>query len=133
MISDPRNLPKWDRHIVSVRGVPPDGLQPEDRYVTAMRMLGVTGKVEAEVLEVDRPRLARIRLRGFLDATVTSKITPLSGGTRSLLEHEVDFHFRGGGLAAFVTEGLGLTGGPSVVLRRGTLAQKRQIEAAHRR
>jgi uncharacterized protein YndB with AHSA1/START domain len=128
VVADPRNLPKWERHIISVSGLPKNGLKPGDRYLTEMRMFGVTGKVEAEVLQLEPPRFSRIRLRGILDATVTTRITPISGGKRSLLEHDVEYHFRGGGLAAFATEGLGLTGGPSVVLRRGTLAQKRQVE-----
>ena len=100
--------------------------------VTRRAVAATTTRRPARRRRTQAERTAAMRAR-LLDATVTSKITPLSGGTRSLLEHEVDFHFRGGGLAAFVTEGLGLTGGPSVVLRRGTLAQKRQIEAAHRR
>ena len=130
VVSDPRNLPRWDRHVISVRGVPDGGLRPGSRYVTEMRMLGVTGAVEAEVLEIDPPRRSRIRLRGILDATVETKVSPLSGGKRSLLEHDVKYHFRGGGLAAFATQGLELTGGPGVVLRRGAMAQKRQIEAS---
>jgi len=133
VVSDPRNLPKWDRHILSVRGVPDDGLQEGVRYVTELKMLGVRGTVEAEVLEIDPPKRSRIRLRGLLDATVNTIISPLAGGRRSLLEHDVEYHFRGGGLAAFATQGLGLTGGPGVVLRRGTMAQKRQIEEFARR
>ncbi len=130
VVADPRNLPKWDRHIISVEGVPADGLQVGTRYITELRMFGVTGKVEAEVLELEAHRRSRIRLRGFLDATAETKVTPISGGSRSLLEHDIEYHFRGGGLAAFATQGLGLTGGPSLVLRKGTMAQKRQIEAS---
>jgi uncharacterized protein YndB with AHSA1/START domain len=133
VVSDPRNLPKWDRHIISVRGVPDDGLVQGDRYTTELKMLGVRGTIEAEVLEIEPPMRSRIRLRGLLDATVKTKVSPLSGGERALLEHDVEYHFRGGGLAAFATQGLGLTGGPSVVLRRGAMAQKRQIEEIVRR
>jgi uncharacterized protein YndB with AHSA1/START domain len=128
VVSDPRNLPRWDRHISAVRGVPDDGLARGDHYTTELRMFGVRGTVEAEVLEMDPPKRSRIRLRGLLDATVNTSVSPLAGGRRSLLEHNVEYHFRGGGLAAFATQGLGLTGGPSVVLRRGVMAQKRQIE-----
>jgi hypothetical protein len=128
VVSDPRNLPKWDRHVLSVRGVPDDGLYEGVRYTTVLKMLGVRGTVEAEVLEIDAPKRSRIRLRGLLDATVNTIISPLSGGRRALLEHDVEYHFRGGGLAAFATQGLGITGGPGVVLRRGVMAQKRQIE-----
>jgi carbon monoxide dehydrogenase subunit G len=132
VVSDPRNLPKWDRHILSVTGVPDDGLKPGVRYTTELKMLGVRGTLEAEVLDLEPPRRSRIRLRGFLEATVRTSVSPLSNGSRALLEHDIVYHFRGGGLAAFATEGLGLTGGPSMVLRRGTLAQKRQIEALAR-
>jgi uncharacterized protein YndB with AHSA1/START domain len=133
VVSDPRNLPKWDRHILSVRGVPDDGLAQGDHYTTELKMLGVRGTVEAEVLEMEAPKRSRIRLRGLLDATVNTSVSPLAGGVRSLLEHDVEYHFRGGGLAAFATQGLELTGGPSVVLRRGVMAQKRQIEEMVRR
>ncbi|HXJ62250.1 MAG TPA: hypothetical protein VNN79_00715, partial [Actinomycetota bacterium] len=64
---------------------------------------------------------------------VNTSVSPLAGGRRALLEHDVEYHFRGGGLAAFATQGLQITGGPSVVLRRGALAQKRQIEDMVRR
>jgi uncharacterized protein YndB with AHSA1/START domain len=133
IVSDPRNLPKWDRHILSVRGVPDDGLAEGVRYTTELKMLGVRGTIEAEVLEIEPPKRSRIRLRGLLDATVNTLVSPLSGGKRSLLEHDVQYHFRGGGLAAFATQGLELTGGPSVVLRKGAMAQKRQFEELVRR
>lgn len=133
VVSDPRNLPRWDRHILSVRGVPDDGLAEGDRYTTELKMLGVRGMIEAEVLEIEPPKRSRIRLRGLLDATVKTSVSPLAGGLRSLLEHDVEYHFRGGGLAAFATQGLELTGGPSVVLRRGAMAQKKQIEDIVRR
>jgi len=133
IVSDPRNLPKWDRHILSVSGVPDDGLTEGARYTTELKMLGVKGTVEAEVLEMDPPKHSRIRLRGLLDATVQTIVRPLSGGRRSLLEHDVEYHFRGGGLAAFATQGLQMTGGPTIALRRGAMAQKRQIEDMVRR
>jgi len=133
VVSDPRNLPRWDRHILAVRGVPDDGLTEGARYTTELKMMGVRGTVEAEVLEMDPPKRSRIRLRGLLDATVNTSVSPLSGGRRALLEHDVEYHFRGGGLAAFATQGLQLTGGPSVVLRRGAMAQKKQIEEMVRR
>lgn len=132
-MSNPRNLPHWDRHIISVRGVPDDGLAEGDHYTTELKMLGVRGSVEAEVLEMDPPKRSRIRLRGLLDATVNTSVSPLAGGERTLLEHDVEYHFRGGGLAAFATQGLELTGGPTVMLRRGVMAQKRQIEEMVRR
>jgi uncharacterized protein YndB with AHSA1/START domain len=133
VVSDPRNLPTWDRHILSVQGVPDDGLKEGVRYVTELKMLGMKGTVEAEVLEIDPPKQSRIRLRGLLDATVKTIVSPLAGGTRSLLEHDVEYHFRGGGLAAFATQGLQITGGPAIALRKGAMAQKRQIEEMVRR
>ena len=86
VVSDPRNLPKWDRHILSVQGVPADGLKEGVRYTTELKMLGVKGSIEAEVLEIDPPKQSRIRLRGLLDATVKTIISPLAGGKRSLLD-----------------------------------------------
>ena len=133
VVSDPRNLPRWERRIIAVRGVPEDGLTEGVRYTTELKMFGVRGTVEAEVLEMEPPKRSRIRLRGILDATVQTMVSPLAGGKRSLLAHDVEYHFRGGGLAAFATQGLGITGGPSMVLRRGALAQKQQIEELVRR
>ena len=38
VISDPRRLPQWDRHIVRVEGVPAGGLLEGMRYTTEMRL-----------------------------------------------------------------------------------------------
>jgi len=130
VVADPRNLPQWDRHITAVDGLPQDGLKEGAVYTTRLRMMGVEGRVEVEVLEIDPPKRARIRLRGLLYATVETRLTPISGGKRTLLEQDVDFSIRGGRLASLATKGLELTGGPDLVLRRGVLAQKRQIESA---
>ena len=43
VVSDPRNLPRWDRHIISVEGVPEEVLKEGARYVTELKMLGVRG------------------------------------------------------------------------------------------
>ena len=127
VVSDPANLPHWDRHIVRVTGVPPGGLAHGMSYVTEMRFMGVRARVRAKVLEWDPPRRAAIRLEGLLDATVTSIVEPLPGG-RSRLEHVVEYRFRGGPLGDVAARSLRLVGGAQYALRHGTLAQKREIE-----
>jgi uncharacterized protein YndB with AHSA1/START domain len=127
IISDPRNLPHWERHIVAVNGVPATGLHEGSRYVAEMRLLAVRTKVHAEVLEWDPPRRVSIRLTGVLDATVTSTVEPL-GARKSRLKHVVEYRFRGGPLG-LVGRSLRMVGGARYALRHGTLAQKREIEA----
>ena len=127
-ISDPRNLPRWDRHITAVEGVPDQGLSVGVRYSTELRFVGVAGIVDAEVLEWDPPRSSKILLRGFIEAVVFTRVEPLPRG-RSRIVHEVRYGFRGGPVGSLAARALRITGGPQLVLRRGTLAQKRQIEA----
>jgi uncharacterized protein YndB with AHSA1/START domain len=127
VISDPRNLPHWDRHIVRVDGIPPGGLREGDRYTTDMRFMVLRTSIDGEALEWDPPRRAVVRLRGLLDADVTSTIEPLSGG-RSLLRHVIDYRFRGGPLGDIAARSLARLGGAHLALRHGTLAQKRHIE-----
>ena len=131
VISDPRNLPHWDRHIVRVEGIPEDGIREGTRYTTEMRFFAFRTKVEGDVLEWDPPRGSKIRLSGLLDATVTSTIEPLAGD-HSLLEHIVDYRFRGGPLGELAARSLARVGGAHLALRRGTLAQKREIEERYR-
>jgi uncharacterized protein YndB with AHSA1/START domain len=127
VISDPRNLPRWDRHITGVEGVPDQGLDVGVRYATELRFMGVAGVVDAQVLEWDPPRSSRIRLRGFIEAVVHTRVEPLPHG-RSRIVHEVRYGFRGGPVGTLAAHALRVTGGPQLVLRRGTLAQKRQVE-----
>jgi uncharacterized protein YndB with AHSA1/START domain len=127
VVSDPRNLPHWDRHIVRVTGVPETGLVEGLRYVTEMRFMAFHARVRAEVLEWDPPRRATIRLTGILDATVTSTVEALEDG-RSRLEHVVEYRFRGGPFGQIAARSLALVGGDHYALRHGTLAQKREIE-----
>lgn len=127
VISDPRRLPYWDRHIVRVEGVPAEGLREGMRYTTEMRLMLLRSTIDGEVLEWDPPHRAKIRLVGLLDATVTSTIETLSGG-RSLLEHVIDYRFRGGPFGEIAARSLARVGGAHLALRRGTLAQKRDIE-----
>ena len=127
VIADPRNLPHWDKHIVRVVGVPPEGLSEGARYVSEMRFVALRANVQGEVLEWDPPRRSTIRLSGVLNATVTTTIEPLDGD-RSQLEHVVDYHFRGGLLGDLAARSLAAVGGAQFALRRGVLAQKREIE-----
>ena len=124
--SDPANLPHWDRHIVSVR-IPPGGLGPAVTYEVTMRFMALRTTVGAEVLEWDPPRRAIVRLSGLLEATVSTTIAPLSH-ERSVLRHEITYRFRGpfGGMGA---QSIKAVGGSQLALKRGVLAQKREIEA----
>jgi uncharacterized protein YndB with AHSA1/START domain len=132
VISDPRNLPHWDRHIVRVDGVPADGLHVGTHYTTEMRFMAFRSTVAGEVLEWEPPRRSKIRLTGLLDATVTSTVESLAGD-RSVLEHVIDYRFRGGPLGEIAARSLARVGGAHLALRHGTLAQKREIEARYRR
>jgi len=131
VISDPRRLPYWDRHIVRVEGVPAGGLLDGMRYTTEMRFFAFRSTIDGEVLEWDPPKRSTIRLTGLLEATVTSTIEPLAGD-RSLLEHTVDYRFRGGPLGEIAARSLARMGGAHLALRHGTLAQKRDIEMRYR-
>lgn len=128
--SDPRNLPHWDRHIVSV-SVPPSGLDAGARYDVVMGFMGVRSTVPARVLEWEPPWRAKVHLGGLLDATVTTSIASLPFG-RSLLRHEVDYRFAGP-LGRFAAASVNAVGGAEFALKRGTLAQKRQVEARSRK
>ena len=127
VVSDPRRLSHWDRHVESVEGIPAAGLARGVRYATVMRFITVRGHVDAEVLEFEPPHRSVIRLTGMLEAVVTTTVEPLPG-ERSLLKHVVDYHFRGGVIGDFAARSLRLLGGAQLVLRHGTLAQKHEIE-----
>ncbi len=128
--ADPRNLPRWERHIVTVEDVPQDGLAAGATYTVVMRFLTVRAKVHAEVLEWEPPARARVRLSGLLDATVTTTIRALGPG-RSRLEHEVEYSFRGA-LGDFAARSLRALGGAQLALMVGTRAQKHEIESRAR-
>jgi carbon monoxide dehydrogenase subunit G len=127
VVANPRNLPRWDRHITTVEGVPPNGLTRGSGYSTRVQFMGVGARVNAKVLEIEPPRYAKVRVEGFMDATVETTIAPLGNG-RSRLEHDVLYRFRGGPIGKMAAQALRMTGGPQLVLRRGTMAQKRQAE-----
>ena len=128
-ISDPKNLPHWDKHIETVEGMPATGLDEGVTYSTVMRFMSFRARVGAEVLEWVPPRRCVIALSGLLDAVVTSTVEPISSEL-TLLEHDVDYRFPGGFLAELAARSLRLMGGPQMALRHGTLAQKHAIEDA---
>jgi uncharacterized membrane protein len=127
VVSNPRHLPRWNRYIRAVHDVPEDGLRPGDRYWTEMGGFGVRFKVRAEVLEVDPPHYARVRLTGPFEAVVRTWVRP-AGPRRARLEHEVEYSVRGGPIGAVVARALRVLGAPQV-LKRGIRAQKRQVES----
>jgi ligand-binding SRPBCC domain-containing protein len=124
--SDPRNLPHWDRHIVAVK-VPEKGLRQASKYSVVMGFMGVRASIPCTVLEWEPPWRAKIRLGGVLNATVTTSIASLPFD-RSLLRHQIDYVFRGP-LGAFAAASVNAVDGAQYALKRGTLAQKREIEA----
>jgi carbon monoxide dehydrogenase subunit G len=126
IVSDPKNLAHWDRHIVSVR-LPPDGFAPGVGYEVTMGFMGVRSVVKVEILEWEPPWRSRLRLEGLLEATVTTSVASMPFD-RSVLRQQVDYRFRGP-LGRFGAASLNAVGGAQLGLRRGVLAQKRQIEA----
>lgn len=127
--SDPRNLPHWDRHIAGVR-LPPTGLERGASYQATLGFMGVHATVPCRVLEWEPPWHAVFHLGGLLDATVTTSIASLPFD-RSVLRHEVEYVFRGP-LGRFAAASVNAVGGAEFALRRGTLAQKEQIEMLFR-
>jgi uncharacterized membrane protein len=127
VVADPRNLPRWDRHVVAVRGVPEGGLRVGTEYVTDLRFMGIAARLRARVLQLESPRFSRIKLSGILDAIVETRLEPIRGD-RTRLDQRVDFRFVGGPLGAFAASAVrGL--GAQTILHRGVIAQKRQAEA----
>lgn len=126
VVADPRNLPRWNRYIRSVEGVPNGALSPGDRYTTTLGALGATVRVDAHVEEIDPPRFSRIRLSGPIEAVVRTWVRPIGTG-RARLEHEVDYRLRGGPVGEVIARALRITGAPAL-LRHGIRAQKRQAE-----
>ncbi len=126
IVGDPRNLPQWNKHILAVHEVPPTGLKPGAKYWTEMGGFGVRFRILAEVIELDPPRYSWIRLSGPVDASVRTWVHP-AGERQATLEHEVDYHVRGGPLGEIVGRALRLLGA-SKMLKRGIEAQKRQVE-----
>jgi uncharacterized protein YndB with AHSA1/START domain len=127
VVADPRNLPRWNRFIRSVRDVPENGLRAGSRYSTVLGGPGVSVKVRAVVEELEPPRYSRVRLSGPLDAVITTWVRP-AGSRRSRLEHEVEYHLPGGPVGELLARTIRLLGGRQL-LRRGIRAQKRHVES----
>lgn len=127
-ISDPRNLPRWNKHILAVHDPPENGLKPGARYWTEMGGFGLRFRVRAEVLEIEAPRYSRVKLSGPIEATVQTWVHP-AGRRRSRLEHQVDYRVPGGPLGAMIARVLRRLGARGL-LHRGIKAQKRQVEGS---
>jgi uncharacterized membrane protein len=127
VVSDPRNLPTWNKHILAVHDVPEDGLKAGTRYWTELGGGGVHFRVRAQVEEIRPSRYARIKLSGPIEATVQTWVHP-AGKDRSMLEQQVDYRVRGGPIGDLISNALKVFGA-STLLKRGIRAQKRQIEA----
>jgi hypothetical protein len=96
-----------------------------------MRFLAFRTDVEGEVIEWDPPHYSVIRLTGLLDATVTSVIEELSG-ERSLLEHSIEYRFRGGPLGELAARSLARMGAPTSRATPRHVGSKREIRAFRR-
>jgi ligand-binding SRPBCC domain-containing protein len=130
VVSDPRNLPQWDRRIGRVRGTPAGPFRTGSEYETEVRFLGVRTRVPVVAEEVEEFEYARLHLGGLLSATVETWLQELPKG-RTRLSHRVEYRFRGGLLGEFAAETVGVIGAHTL-LRRGIEAQRRQIEDAER-
>jgi ligand-binding SRPBCC domain-containing protein len=128
--SDPRGLPAWERHIETV-SMPPGGLSPGVRFTVTMSFISVRARVPCIVREWEPPWRSVVDLKGLIVGSVTTSIASLPFD-RSVLRHEVRYVFKGP-LGSFAAAAVRAVGGAEFALRRGTEAQRRQIEAkAHR-
>ena len=125
--SDPKNLAQWDRHVMDVR-LPQGQVGPGTRYQVTMGFMRVRTHVTVTVLEWEPPWRSRLLLDGLLEATVTTSVASLPFD-RSVLRQQVDYRFKGP-LGGFGAMSLNAVGGAQLALRRGVLAQKRQIEGS---
>lgn len=130
VVADPRNLPVWDHHVYEVTGVPEGGLDEGAEYRTGVRFMGAKAHTSAKVLEIEPPRYSKVELRGLVDGTVETWLEPLDGG-KTRLRHRVEYGFKGGPIGALAARAVRLFGA-SALLRRGILAQKRQVENSRR-
>jgi uncharacterized membrane protein len=126
VVSNPKNLPRWNRHVVSVEGVPQNGLREGSRYTTHLSFMGVHAKADAKVEELRRPEYAKVRLSGLVDGTVETWLETRDDGT-TRLRHRIDYRFRGGRLGAFAARAVSAMGATRL-LRRGAELQKDQAE-----
>jgi uncharacterized membrane protein len=128
--SDPWNLPHWDCHIREVRA-PSEGLGPGARYEVVLGFMSIRTTVRAEVLDWDPPWRTTIQLDGLLEATVKTSIASIPDD-RSILRQEISYRFRGP-FGGFGAASVNAVGGAHLALRRGVLAQKRQVEERARK
>jgi uncharacterized membrane protein len=126
VVSDPRNLPRWNRHVVSVEGVPRDGLREGSTYTTHVSFMGVHAKADAKVVELRPPEYAKVRLSGLAEGTVETWLEPRDGSS-TRLRHRIDYRFKGGPLGAFAARAVSRMGAGRL-LRRGAESQKTQAE-----
>jgi len=126
VVADPRNLPRWDRHIIRVDGVPQAGLRKGSEYSTELRFMGARAHSTVKIVELRKSEYAKIRIHGLLDAEVETWIQPFGDG-RSRLRHRVDYRFKGGPLGELAAGAVRVLGAQAI-LKRGVLAQKRQAE-----
>lgn len=126
VIADPRNLPRWSRHVQAVHDAPNGELEAGDTYGVELRIMGVPVRVRARVAELQRARYSEVLVMGPVEATVRTYVRP-AGARRTRVEHEVDYRFRGGSLGRLVARAVRLLGA-SVILRRGLRAQREQVE-----
>ena len=132
VVADPRNLPKWDRHVASVSDVPDEGLKVGTVYATEIVVLLVRSRVDAFVKDLRPPEYAEIVLTGApLRAIVRTTLTALSQD-RTRLEQDVEYHVRGGSLGEVLGRALRRLGAQAI-LRRGVEGQKRQAEELARK
>jgi uncharacterized protein YndB with AHSA1/START domain len=128
VVADPTNLPRWDHRIEAVEGVPEGGLREGTEYVVTVRLMALRARVKVKVLELRPLEYSKVRMEGLLDGTVQTWLQPLeSGDTR--LRHRIQYRFKGGPFGRLAARGVKLLGA-SVLLRRGTQAQKLQVETA---
>jgi uncharacterized membrane protein len=126
IVANPNNLPRWDHHIESVSGVPRAGLHEGAEYQAQVRLMGVRSQVRVSVLQLAPGKYAKVSLDGLLDGVVETWLEPLDGGA-TRLRHRVEYRFKGGPLGRLAARGIKLLGA-SLLLRRGTEAQKLQAE-----
>jgi uncharacterized membrane protein len=126
VVADPRNLPRWDHHIESVDGVPEDGVREGTEYTATVRLVALRARVGARVMKLRPHEYAKVRLDGLIDGTVQTWLEPLKGGN-TRLRHRIQYRFKGGPFGRLAARGVKLLGA-SVLLRRGTQAQKHQAE-----
>jgi uncharacterized membrane protein len=128
VVADPTNLPRWDHHIEAVEGVPEDGLREGTEYTVTVRLMALRARVKVRVVDLRPQEYAKVRMEGLLDGTVQTWLERLEGG-QTRLRHRIQYRFKGGPFGRLAARGVKLLGA-SMLLRRGTHAQKLQVETS---